>query len=386
MQYMEDRERTDAPTSSWGIVELVSDAFNLRRLALTSGGAWWSQGLAEFKDLYSISIYPWADTAAWVMLGLDISASGCIAWSMLVWAGAMCMVKNPGRTRSRTVPEDLSQVKIEHYKLLPLCDAISKGQTLSYASRTQVCTNLQLPKTMFGVEQLPQSFHSGGWKWAIQTPKVATKLQMSQVEEFFPSDDEAMKKLLRVQENPREARNGQKSMTHRETYREWNQLLWLADPTLRRWVSAAPALGNLATFGFNQELGSFLAILPCRNDVRWFWTISKCCRLADSISFGRWNGWYGLEFCLEAPASIPKERPKRLCMRVRNNTSAGARVCAAKCSRVQHLPPFWHLLANVDWGHPPFTTSATVCNSQSSSLSFHFEGHKIHIWYTLCIF
>jgi hypothetical protein len=43
---------------------------------------------------------------------------------------------------------------------------------------------------------------------------------MSQVEEFFPSDDEAMKKLLRVQENPREARNGQKSMTHRETYRE----------------------------------------------------------------------------------------------------------------------------------------------------------------------
>lgn len=29
---------------------------------------------------------------------------------------------------------DLSQVKIEHYKLLPLCDAISKGQTLSYVS------------------------------------------------------------------------------------------------------------------------------------------------------------------------------------------------------------------------------------------------------------
>ncbi len=30
--------------------------------------------------------------------------------------------------------EDLSHVKIEHHKLLPLCDAISKGQTLSYVS------------------------------------------------------------------------------------------------------------------------------------------------------------------------------------------------------------------------------------------------------------
>ena len=150
MQYMEDRERTDAPTSSWGIVELVSDAFNLRRLALTSGGAWWSQGLAEFKDLYSISIYPWADTAAWVMLGLDRFGYLSFWLHCLEHVGLgrflMCMVKqiikNPGRTRSRRVPEDLSQVKIEHYKLLPLCDAISKGQTLSYASRTQVCTNL----------------------------------------------------------------------------------------------------------------------------------------------------------------------------------------------------------------------------------------------------
>ena len=49
------------------------------------------------------------------------------------------------------VSQDLSQVKIEHYKLLPLCDAISKGQTLSYVSRTQVCfINLQVPRAMFG--------------------------------------------------------------------------------------------------------------------------------------------------------------------------------------------------------------------------------------------
>ena len=45
-----------------------------------------------------------------------------------------CTIKSADLEISSSNAEDLSHVKIEHHKLLPLCDAISKGQTLSYVS------------------------------------------------------------------------------------------------------------------------------------------------------------------------------------------------------------------------------------------------------------